>query len=181
MKRTRIAGTVVCVAQALGEAATAHASDALPSWNEGAAKQSIVAFVARVTNKDSTEFVTPAERVAVFDNDGTLWAEQPMYVQLLFALDRLRALAPRHPEWKEQEPFAALLKGDVTGALAGGEKAILDIVKVTHAGMTTEEFEGIVSEWIGAARHPATKRRYTQMVYQPMLELLAYLRANGFK
>ena len=145
------------------------------------AKQAIVAFVAKVTKEGAPDFVPPAERIATFDNDGTLWAEQPMYFQLLFALDRVKALAPQHPEWQDKEPFASLLKGDVKGALAGGERAMLDIIMVTHAGMTTEEFETIVQEWIATAKHPVTKRPYTEMVYQPMLELLAYLRANGFK
>jgi hypothetical protein len=122
-----------------------------------------------------------AERIATFDNDGTLWAEQPMYFQLFFALDRVKALAPEHPEWKNKEPFSSLLKGDVKGALAGGEKAIAEIVMVTHAGMTTTEFEQIVKDWIAIARHPRFKRPYTECVYQPMLELIAYLRDNGFK
>jgi haloacid dehalogenase-like hydrolase len=161
--------------------AVADAQDPLPSWNDGKAKQAIVAFVAKVTKEGAPDFVPPAERIATFDNDGTLWAEQPMYFQLLFALDRVKALAPQHPEWQDKEPFASLLKGDVKGALAGGERAMLDIIMVTHAGMTTEEFEKIVQEWIATAKHPVTKRPYTEMVYQPMLEVLAYLRANGFK
>jgi len=156
-------------------------ADPLPSWNDGPAKQSIVTFVTRVTTAGSADFVAPAERIATFDNDGTLWAEQPMYSQFLFALDRVKALAPHHPEWKDQEPFASLLKGDVKTALAGGEHAMLEIVMATHAGTTTGEFEGIVKEWIATARHPVGKRPYTGMVYQPMLEVLAYLRANGFK
>ena len=147
----------------------------------GKTKQSILTFVSKVTQKDSPDFVPPAERIATFDNDGCLWAEQPMYFQLLFALDRVKALAPQHPEWKSKEPFASLLKGDVKGALAGGEHAIFEIVMTTHAGMTTEEFEKIVKDWIATAKHPTTKRPYTEMVYQPMLELLGYLRANGFK
>lgn len=122
-----------------------------------------------------------AERIATFDNDGTLWAEQPIYFQLAFALDRVKALAPMHPEWKDKEPFASLLKGDLKGALAGGEKAIFEIVTVTHSGMTTVEFEQIVRDWIASAKHPVTGKLYTEMVYQPMLELLAYMRANGFK
>jgi haloacid dehalogenase-like hydrolase len=161
--------------------AVAHAQDPLPSWSDGKAKQAIVAFVAKVTKDGSPDFVPPAERIATFDNDGTLWAEQPMYFQLLFALDRVKTLAPQHPEWQDKEPFASLLKGDVKGALAGGERAMLDIIMVTHAGMTTEEFEKIVQEWVATAKHPVTKRPYTEMVYQPMLEVLAYLRANGFK
>ena len=156
-------------------------TDPLPSWNDGPARQAIVAFVAKVTREGTAGYVPPAERIAVFDNDGTLWSEQPVYVQLAFALDRVKALAPQHPEWQTQEPFASLLKGDVAGALAGGEKAIAQIVMATHAGTTTEEFATIVKDWLATARHPATGRPYTGMVYQPMLELLGYLRANGFK
>jgi 2'-5' RNA ligase len=160
---------------------TSAPADPLPSWTDGMARRSIIEFVAKVATSGSPDFVPERERIATFDNDGTLWAEQPMYFQLLFALDRVKALAPQHPEWKEQEPFASLLKGDTQGALAGGEKAIVEILMVTHAGMTTEEFEQIVRDWFATARHPTTGRPYTEMVYQPMLELLAYLRANGFK
>jgi len=156
-------------------------TDPLPSWNDGAARQSIVAFVAKVTREGTAGYVPPAERIAVFDNDGCLWSEQPVYVQLAFALDRVKALAPQHPEWQTQEPFASLLKGDVASALAGGEQAIARIVMATHAGTTTEEFATIVKDWLATARHPVTGRPYTRMVYQPMLEVLAYLRANGFK
>ena len=174
-----IASALVC---ALALTTTiAHAADSLPSWNNGAAKKSVVEFVEKVTREGGAEFVPPAERIAVFDNDGTLWAEQPMYFQLLFALDRVKALAPQHPEWKTKEPFASLLKGDVKAALAGGERALLEMVMATHTGNTTEEFEQIVKDWIATAKHPKTKRPYTEMVYQPMLELLAHLRANGFK
>ena len=141
----------------------------------------VVSFVDEVTKPGSPDFVPPAERIAVFDNDGTLWAEQPMYFQAFFIFDRIQALAPQHPEWKEQEPFASVLRGDVKAALAGGEKALLEMAMATHAGMTTEEFEKIVNDWITTAKHPTTQRPYTEMVYQPMLELLAYLRANGFK
>jgi phosphoserine phosphatase len=162
-------------------ATATRAADPLASWNDGKAKRAIVDFVARVTKPDSPDFVPPAERVAVFDNDGTLWAEQPMYFQLLFALDRVKTLAPRHPEWKEKEPFASRLRGDAKAALAGGERAVAEIVMATHAGMTTEEFEQIVKDWLATAKHPETKRPYTEMVYRPMLELLAYLRAHGFK
>jgi phosphoserine phosphatase len=158
-----------------------QAADPLPSWNDGKAKQSIVEFVTKVTTAGSPDFVPVPERIATFDNDGCLWAEQPMYFQLQFAFDRVNALAPQHPEWKERDPFASLLKGDVKGALAGGEKAMLGIVLATHAGMTTEEFERTVQEWLAKAKHPNTGRPYTEMVYQPMLELLAYLRASGFK
>ena len=153
----------------------------LPSWNDGAAKKSIIDFVEKVTKEGSPDFVRPAERIATFDNDGTLWCEQPMPVQLFFALDRVKTLAPQHPEWKTEEPFASLLKGDLKGALAGGEPAIAQIVLATHTGMTPDEFDQIVSDWIATAKHPVTKHRYTEMVYQPMLELLDYLRANGFK
>ncbi|MAR09628.1 MAG: haloacid dehalogenase [Blastopirellula sp.] len=160
---------------------TTRAADPLPSWNESPTKRAVVSFVARVTREDSADFVPRSQRIAVFDNDGTLWSEQPMYVQLRFAIDRVKQLAPQHPEWQDREPFASLLKGDTNAALAGGEKAILDIVMASHAGMTINEFEELVNDWITTARHPQTKRRYTDMIYQPMLELLAYLRANGFK
>ncbi len=159
----------------------AQAADPLPSWNDGPAKQSIIAFVEKITRTGSSDFVPIADRIATFDNDGTLWAEQPMYVQLFFVLDRVNALAPQHPEWKEKEPFASLLKGDVKAALAGGEKALLEIAMATHAGMTSDEFEKIVKDWLVTAKHPVTKRPFTEMVYQPMLELLTYLRENGFK
>jgi hypothetical protein len=162
-------------------ATAAHAADPLASWNEGTAKQSIVEFVNKVTKEGSPDFVPPEQRIATFDNDGTLWCEQPMYFQLLFALDRVKTLAPQHPEWKTKEPFASLLKGDVKAAFAGGERAMLEIIIVTHAGMTTAEFEQIVKDWIATAKHPKFKRPYTECVYQPMIELLAYLRANGFK
>jgi hypothetical protein len=135
----------------------AFAADLLPSWNDGKAKQSIVTFVEKVTKAGSPDFVPVPERIATFDNDGTLWGEQPMYFQFLFALDRVKALAPQHPEWTDKEPFASLLKGDVKGALAGGEPAVAHIVMATHAGMTTEEFEKIVKDWIATARHPKTK------------------------
>jgi hypothetical protein len=160
---------------------TAYAQGPLPSWNDGPAKKSITEFVAKVTKEGSPDFVPPEERIATFDNDGTLWCEQPMYFQLLFALDRVKALSPQHPEWKTKEPFASLLKGDVKAAFAGGERAMLEIIVVTHAGMTTAEFEQIVKDWIATAKHPKFKRPYTECVYQPMVELLAYLRANGFK
>jgi hypothetical protein len=159
----------------------AFASDPLPSWNDGPTKQGIISFVDKVTKEGSPTFVLPAERIATFDNDGTLWCEQPLPVQLYFALDRVKALAPQHPEWKTKEPFASLLKGDLKTALAGGDRALLEIVMATHTGMTTVEFEQIVKDWIATAKHPKTGKLYTEMVYQPMLELLAYLRANGFK
>jgi len=160
----------------------AHAqSDPLPSWNDTAPKNAIVAFIERVTTPSSPDFVPIPERIAVFDNDGTLWAEQPMYVQAIFIFDRIEQLAPQHSEWNEMEPFASVLKGDLESALAGGEQALLEMAMATHAGMTTEEFGQIVLEWLASAKHPITGSPYTEMIYQPMFELLAYLRANGFK
>jgi len=156
-------------------------SDPLQSWNEGPAKASILSFVARVTTAGGPDFVRPAERIATFDNDGTLWAEQPLYFQFLFAIDRLKVLAPEHPEWKGREPFASLVKGDTTTAFASGEHAVLDALAASHAGVTTEEFEKVVRDWLATARHPKTQAPFTQMVYAPMLELLTFLRANGFK
>jgi hypothetical protein len=172
----RLAAAVSLLLAGAGRAA----DDPLPSWNESAAKRAITAFVARVTEPGGPDFVSAAERIATFDNDGTLWAEQPVYFQLLFALDRVRALAPKHPEWQVQEPFASLLRGDTKAALAGGEHALHEIVAASHSGLTTAEFEGVVGDWLASARHPTRKRPYTDLVYQPMLELLAYLRANGF-
>jgi len=160
---------------------TAARSPALISWNEGPAQAAITSFVARVTTEGGPDFVPPADRIAVFDNDGTLWAEQPMYFQLAFALDRVKALAPQHPEWKTQEPFRPLLAGDVKAFLAGGEHAIVAAIAAAHSGVTTEEFAGIVREWLTTAQHPRDGRRYLDHVYQPMIELLDYLRANGFK
>ncbi len=181
MKYGIVKPLIFAVVQTVLYMGMAHAGDPLPSWNDGPAKKSVVEFVAKVTKEGGSDFVQASERIATFDNDGTLWAEQPMYFQFLFALDRVKTLAPQHPEWKEKEPFASLLKGDVKGALAGGEPAIFQIMMITHAGMTTDEFERIVTDWINSAKHPVTKKPYTEMVYQPMLELLAYLRANGFK
>ncbi len=159
----------------------AQAADPLPSWNDGPAKQSIIAFVEKVTKPGSPDFVPVSERIATFDNDGTLWCEQPVPVQLYFALDRVKALAPHHPEWATTEPFASLLKGDLQTALAGGDHALLEIIMATHAGMTTAEFEQIVKDWVATAKHPKTGQLFTDMTYQPMLEVLSYLRTNGFK
>ncbi len=159
----------------------ASAADALPSWNEGITKQSIVSFVQRVTQPGGKDFVAPAERIAVFDNDGTLWSEQPMYFQVLFTFDRIRALAPQHPEWQEKAIVKALLAGDMKAVMAGGEHGLIELVVMAHAGNDTEALNKIVTDWITTARHPKSKRLYTEMVFQPMLELLAYLRANGFK
>jgi phosphoglycolate phosphatase-like HAD superfamily hydrolase len=155
--------------------------DSLPSWNNGAVKQSIIGFVEKVTTEGGADFVPPAERIAVFDNDGTLWAEQPVYFQVQFALDRVKALALKHPEWKQKQPFRALLEGDTKTFAAGGERAVMEVLAVSHSGMTTEEFEGTVKEWLVTARHPRFNRPYHEVVYQPMIELLAYLRTNGFK
>jgi phosphoserine phosphatase len=156
-------------------------TDPLPSWNDGPARRSIVAFVENVTKPGSPDFVPVAERIATFDNDGTLWGEQPLYFQAIFAFERVKALASEHPEWQTQEPFASVLRGDARSALAGGEHALLELVMATHAGLTAEEFARIAREWLATAQHPTTGRLYREMVYQPMLELLAYLRASGFK
>lgn len=177
----RSLGCAFAFASLIVFAGSARADAPLPSWHDGAAKKAIVDFVARVTTAGAKDYVPEAARIATFDNDGTLWAEQPMYFQFLFALDRVKALAPQHPEWKDKEPFASLLKGDMKGALAGGERAMLEIVMATHAGMTTAEFERIVNDWVTTAKHPKTGRHFIEMVYQPMVELLAYLRAHGFK
>ncbi|WP_378946155.1 HAD family hydrolase [Mesorhizobium sp. ANAO-SY3R2] len=163
------------------QAAATPAADPLPSWNDGATKQSIIKFVEKVAKEGSPDFVPVDERIATFDNDGTLWAEKPLYVQLLFALDRVKTIARYHPEWQAEEPFASLLKGNVKAALGGGEPAIMKIVMATHSGMTTEEFNLIVKDWIATARNPAKKQLFTDMVYVPMLELLAYMRSNDFK
>ncbi len=159
----------------------ASAEAPLSSWNEGATKSAILEFVEGVTAKGGQDYVPPADRIAVFDNDGTLWSEQPMYVQLAFAIDRAKAMAPQHPEWKSKEPFASLLRGDMKGVAASGEKGLVELILATHTGITTDEFEHVVTDWLATARHPRYRRPYTECVYQPMLELLAYLRANGFK
>ncbi|MEI9478750.1 MAG: HAD family hydrolase [Deltaproteobacteria bacterium] len=165
---------------ALVQQASAQA-DLLPSWNGGAAKESIIEFVAKVTKKGGTEFVPPMERIAVFDNDGTLWVEHPFYFQGLFVFDRIRALAPQHPEWKDKQPFKAVIENDMKALAAAGLPGLAELVMVTHAGMTTEEFERTVKDWLATARHPKFNRPYTDLVYHPMLELLAFLRANDFK
>src|SRR5258707_9256496 len=156
-------------------------TDPLPSWNDGAAKQAILNFGAAVTREGSPDFVPAPQRIATFDNDGTLWVEQPMYTQLAFALDRVKALAPMHPEWKDKQPFKAALEGDMKTLGEAGDRGLMELLTVTHAGMTTDEFEKIVKDWLAKARHPKFNRPYTDLVYQPMIELLAYLRANGFK
>lgn len=156
-------------------------SDPLPSWNDGKTKQSIIDFVNDVTNETSPNFVKPEDRIATFDNDGTLWSEQPYYFQLQFALDRVKVLAPEHPEWNDNPLFKAVLENDIKTVLSFGEHGLIELVMATHAGMTTDEFAQIVKDWINTARHPKTNKLYKEMVYQPMLELLDYLRANGFK
>ena len=161
--------------------AIARAADPLPSWNDGTAKKSITTFVEKVTKPGSPDFVPIPERIATFDNDGTLWSEQPMYVQAFFVFDQIKKMAPRHPEWQDKEPFASVLKGDLKSALAGGEKALVEMMAATHSGMTTAEFEKSVTDWIATAKHPKTGKPFTGMVFQPMLEVLTYLRANGFK
>ncbi len=173
---------ILCFAAAwLALFASSHAEEPLASWNDVASKKAIVAFVEKVTREGSPDFVPPADRITVFDNDGTLWCEQPLYVQFAFALNRVKALADKHPEWKTEQPFKAVLENDLKTAIGSGEKGIVEIIAATHAGMTTDEFEKIVKDWIATARHPKYKRPYTECVYQPMLELLAYLRDNGFK
>jgi hypothetical protein len=156
-------------------------TDPLPSWNEGPSKAAILRFLHEVTTEGSAAFVPPLDRVAVLDNDGTLWSEQPLYFQGIFALDRVKTLAAQHPEWQEQQPFKSVLEGDIDGVLDGGLKAIVELLVATHGGNTSEEFEQIVLEWIDSARHPKTGRPYTEMVYQPMLELLETLQAHGFR
>jgi phosphoglycolate phosphatase-like HAD superfamily hydrolase len=160
---------------------TVASGDPLPSWNEGETKQAILDFLSAVTDPASPDFVPEAERIATFDNDGCLWAEKPVYIQLLFAIDRVKALAPDHPEWSTRQPFQAVLEDDMEALLASGEHGLIELVMATHAGMTTDEFEVIVTEWLATATHSTTGRPYTEMVYQPMLEVLDYLRANGFK
>jgi len=156
-------------------------TDPLPSWNDTAPKQTILKFVAETTKEGSPSFVPPAERIATFDNDGTLWAEQPLYFQFLFGIDRIKALAPKHPDWKTTEPYKSVLEGHPEKALAQGDRAVLSIMMVSHAGMTTAEFDTTVRDWLETAKHPRFHRPFTDLAYQPMIELLAYMRANGFK
>jgi phosphoglycolate phosphatase-like HAD superfamily hydrolase len=178
--RTRTTLTAALLTAALTAAPT-RAADPLPSWAEVPSKAAILTFVGKATKEGSPDFVPATDRVAVFDNDGTLWSEQPIYFQVAFALDRVKALAPKYPEWKDKEPFKSVLAGDIGAALAGGQKAVAEIMLATHAGMTTDEFDQLVRDWVKTARHPRFDKPYTDLVYQPMLEVLAHLRANGFK
>ena len=177
----QVAAAVLGSVLLIAATSKALADDPLPSWNNTAPKKAIVAFVEKVTKEGSPDFVLPGERIAVFDNDGTLWAEQPVYFQVFFMEDRVKALLPQHPEWKHEEPFASLLKGDMKAVSAMPEKEIVKLMAATHAGMTTDEFSQIVTQWITTARHPKIGRPFNEMIYQPMVELLGYLRANGFK
>ncbi|TXL81538.1 haloacid dehalogenase-like hydrolase [Vineibacter terrae] len=180
-RRALLRSGLVAALCGMGAVPVRAQAEPLPSWNDGDAKKAITDFVERVTHEGIANYVKPAERIAVFDNDGTLWAEQPAYFQLAFALDRVKAMAPQHPEWKTKQPFKAVLEGDQRALAAAGEKGLLQIVAATHAGMTTEAFAKTVADWLATARHPRFNRPYDQLVYQPMLEVLAWLRANGFK
>lgn len=165
----------------LVNAISAQAASPLPSWNDGPTKDAIVGFVEKVTQKGSPDFVPENQRIATFDNDGNLWAEQPVYFQLIYAIDQVKKMAPQHPEWKTEEPFASVLKGDMKNVIASGKEGLMKIIAATHANMTAEEFQSNVRDWLNTAKHPKTGQPYNKMVYQPMLELLDYLRANGFK
>ena len=178
-RRIVLVALLLASSHAVGNSIAFAQIDPLPSWNDGTARKSITNFVERVTT--GAEFVPPAERIAVFDNDGTLWTEQPFYIQVAFAFDRIKAMAPEHPEWKTKQPFKALLENDTTTLAASGEKGLLEIIAATHTGMTTEEFSRSVLDWLARARHPRFNRPYNTLVYQPMVELLGYLRTNGFK
>jgi len=177
-KRLAMAGLLLV---ALLVSSLAAQSDPLPSWNDGPAKQSIIDFVVRVTKSGDAEYVPEARRVAVFDNDGTLWAEQPIYFQVAYAMDEVKKMSGSHPEWKDKQPFEAVLDGDHKALAAAGEHGLLEIMAATHSGMTTDTYNKSVVEWLRDARHPRFDRPYTDLVYQPMLEVLSYLRANGFK
>jgi len=179
--KTAALAIAVSLSAALPTTGASGQSDPLPSWNDTAPKAAIVEFVEKASKKGSPDFVPEPERIAVFDNDGTLWIEHPMYVQLAFALDRVKAEAPNHPEWATTQPFQAALEGDMKALAAAGEKGLMELIMATHAGMTVTQFQEVVTDWIATERDPRFKKPYTELVYQPMLELLAYLRANGFK
>jgi phosphoglycolate phosphatase-like HAD superfamily hydrolase len=183
-RRIVLGGASLAVSPVLAGCVSASRSSRelpLSSWNEGPAKDAITDFIARVSTPGSRDFVPPSERIACFDNDGTLWSEQPIYFQVAFALDRARTLAPQHPEWKGKQPFQGLIDGDMRAVMASGEKGVLEVITATHSGLTTEEFSKNVSDWLASARHPRFRRPYTELVYQPMLELLSHLRGQGFK
>ena len=175
--------TVLFVVFIIAGAAAGYSQskDPLPSWNDGENKEAIIDFVSRTTSKGHRDYIPAPKRIATFDNDGTLWSEQPLYFQAIYIFDRIKELAPNHPEWQQTEPFASVLKGNFESALSGGEKALLEMVMATHTGLTADEFAQSVSSWLATARHPKSGRPFTSMVYQPMLELLDYLRANDFK
>ena len=182
MRRRSCLLALAAIAGWLGDpAVVVGQADPLPSWNDTAPKRASLDFVARTTSVGGPDFIPPLERIATFDNDGTLWAEQPIYFQFAFAIDRVHELAPRHPEWQTTEPFRSILAGDMANLLNAGEKGLLEVIAATHAGLTTEDFGKAVHSWIDRARHPRFKRPYTDLVYQPMLELLAFMRGNGFK
>jgi phosphoglycolate phosphatase-like HAD superfamily hydrolase len=184
MHSKRIGALAALVLGALvtaGAARITAAADPLPSWNDGAAKSALVAFVEQVTEEGASGFVPAPERIAVFDNDGTLWCEQPAYFQLLFALDRIRATAGDHPEWKTTEPFKSVLAGDMQAVMASGKDGLMKILAASHTDVTADAFAASVREWLASAKHPKTGKPFTEMVYQPMLELLRHLRASGFK
>jgi phosphoserine phosphatase len=168
-------------AQEKMETASIVSADPLPSWNEVGSKKAIIDFVTKTTTEGTADFIPVSDRIACFDNDGTLWSEQPLYFQFIFAIERVKELAPQHPEWKTQEPFNFILKGDMKSALAGGSKTLMQIVVATQTGMSSEEFNAQVNHWLATAKHPKFNRAYNELIYQPMLELLAYLRANDFK
>ena len=180
-RRSFVAGLVATGVLFRAAAPSFAQTDPLPSWNDGPAKRSIIDFVTRVTTAGSGDFVAAPERIATFDNDGTLWTEQPVYFQVAFAFDQVKKLAPQHPEWTTLDPFKSVLAGDMVGLAQTGEKGLLEIIAATHTGLTTEDFTKAVNEWLATARQPRFKRPYTDLVYQPMLELLAYMRANQFK
>ena len=165
----------------LSSVTASQSQDPLPSWNDGPNKQAIIEFVTKTTDQNQATFIPPTRRIATFDNDGTLWSEQPLYFQAIYIFDRIRELAPEHPEWQQKEPFASVLNGDSKSALAGGKQALLEMVMGTHAAVTASEFSESVADWLASARHPDSGKSYTSMVYQPMLELLDYLRDNDFK
>jgi phosphoglycolate phosphatase-like HAD superfamily hydrolase len=178
---TRLASLVLAFLLLIAAANAVFAQDALSSWSDGAAKTRIMEFVKATTTEGSDRYVAPDDRIAVFDNDGTLWSEQPFYFQLGFMLDRVKVLAPQHPEWKAKEPFKSILAGDLAGLAKSGEKGIVELAMATHAGMTTDEFAKIVTDWFATAKHPKTGKPYNEMTFVPMRELIDYLRANGFK